>query len=269
MRTRIASLGLIITAGFLAACNSNGIVAGGSAPTPTATLTPTPTASPTATPDACQFYGIDAGSNLWEIDPVNVTAHMVGPTGKSGLTDIAITPDNRIIAMTLTGGYQLDPSTGHATQIAGAAWLTGQDALDAMPDGRLLVGGGAKLVAVDIDTGAQTTVGSISGGRVFSGDVASNGATGALGTAKVTSGTANDHLVSFDIATHTVTDRGDLGYPKVYGLDYGCDGNLYGMIATSPPKLLKVNPTTGATTMLGTMTGGPSTLWGAAGPALP
>ena len=265
---RIVSSTLLLLGFVAAACNNNSVV-GGATASPTPVPSPSETPAPTPTPVPCQFYGIDSGSNLWIIDPVAITAQMVGPTGKSNLTDIAITPDNRIIAITTGAAYELDAQTGHATVIANAAWLPQQDALDALPDGRLLVGGGAKLVAIDISSGAQTTVGSIASGRVFSGDVAASGASSAIGTAKVTSGSGNDHLVSFDVNTHAVTDLGDLGYPKVYGLDYGCDGNLYGMVASTPPKLLRVNPTTGATTTLGTMAGGPTTLWGAAGPANP
>lgn len=263
-RVLASSIGFATLLSLGTACNDNSVVSGATAsPTPTITSVP----SPTPTPLPCQFYGIDADSKLWVIDPVGITATMIGATGQSALTDVAITPDNRIIAITMTGAFQLNPQTGHASQIAGAAWLTNQNALDALPDGRLLVGGDAKLIAVDIDTGAQTNVGSIATGRVFSGDVAASGAAAALGTAKVTTGSGNDHLVSFNVTSHSVVDLGDLGYPKVFGLDYGCDGNLYGMVATSPPKLVRVNAATGATTMLGTMTGGPSTLWGAAGPA--
>jgi len=264
MRGMMVFAGVALLAGA-AACNDNGITAGaGETPTPIESAT-TPPATPTPVP--CQFYGIDSASNLWIIDPVAITAHTVGATGVASMTDIAITPDDRIIGITKTKAYEIDPSNAHATEIASSAWLTNQDALDALPDGRLLVGGDADLVAVDLSTGAKENVGSISGGRVFSGDVAAEGTGTALGSAKVTSGTANDHLVSFNVATHAVNDLGDLGYPKVFGLDYGCDGNLYGMVAQTPPLLLKVNPVSGATTLLGTMTGGPTTLWGAAGPA--
>lgn len=271
MRRQLVLAGVLLaaTAGsaLVAGCNDNGVVAGAStSPTPEPSVTPS--VPPTPTPVPCQFYGIDASSTLWIIDPVAVTAQTVGPTGISSMTDIAITADDRIIGITKNKAYEIDPSTGHATQIAGTAWVSNQDALDALPNGHLLVGGDADLVDVDPASGATSPVGSITGGRVFSGDVASDltGA-GALGTAKVTSGSDNDHLVSFNLASHSVTDLGDLGYPKVFGLDYGCDGDLYGMVATSPPKLLRVDAGSGNTTMLGTMAGGPSTLWGAAGPA--
>lgn len=259
--------GYLVLALLLAGCNDGTIVQGAiETPTPTATPDVTPTPQPTPTPEPCQFYGIDATSNLWIIDPIAVTADVVGPTGINGITDIAITADNVIIGITSAKAYAIDPSSGAATQIAGTAWLVDQNALDALPDGRLLVGGGSALIAVNPDTGAKTNAGAMGGGRVFSGDIATISATRAFATGKDGIG-GNDHLFFFDIATNQSTDEGSLGAPKVYGLDYGCDGNLYGMIADSPPRLVRVDPNTAQTTMLGTMTGGPSTLWGAAGPA--
>lgn len=259
--------GILVLALLLAGCNDGQIVQGAiETPSPTATPIVTPTPQPTPTPEPCQFYGIDATSNLWIIDPLAVTANVVGATGINGITDIAISADNRIIGISFDRAWEIDPSTGVATQIASSAWLDQQNALDALPDGRLLVGGDTALIAVDPDTGVKTNAGTMGGGRVFSGDIATISATRAFATGKDYFG-SDDHLFFFDIATNQSTDEGSLGAPKVYGLDYGCDGNLYGMIADSPPRLVRVDPNTAQTTMLGTMTGGPATLWGAAGPA--
>lgn len=248
---------------LLAGCNENVMTGVEETPTPE----PTPSAEPTATPAPCQFYGIDAESQLWVIDPVAVTAEVVGDTGISGITDIAITSDNRIIGITEDAGWELDAATGEATQIADGPWLVDQNALDATSDGRLLVGGGNAMISVDPLNGNKASEGTMGGGRVFSGDIATLDGITALATAKVTSGTANDHLYRFDLSTNSSTDEGDLGYPKVFGLDVGCDGDLYGMVATNPPRLLRVDPDSAQTQSLGTMAGGPSTLWGAAGPA--
>lgn len=258
----LLAIGLVSSA----ACNDNGLTTGVDTPTPTPTLTATPTPNPTPTPELCKFYGIDSSSNLWLIDPVAITATNIGPTGIASMTDITITPSNEIIGITNTKAYSIDPATAHSTQIAAAAWVTGQDALDTLPDGRLAVGGGTKLSVVDLSNGQVTPAGTMGGGRVFSGDIAAPTTSVALASGKDSSG-GDDHLYSFDLSNNTSTDLGSLGAPKVFGLDYGCDGQLYGMLAQSPPKLIKVNPDTGATTILGSMAGGPATLWGAAGPA--
>lgn len=261
-------LRVVVVSGLLlaAGCNSNQLTSGAH-DTPTPNPTQTPSATPTATPEACKFYGIDSSSKLWLIDPVAVTATVVGATGISSMTDIAITPDDRIIGITNTKAYAIDPATGHATQIAGSAWLAQQDALDALPDGRLVIGGGNALAIVDLASGAVTPAGTMGGGYVFSGDIASTSATAVLASGKPSSGSGNDHLFKFDLSNDTSVDLGDLGAPKVYGLDYGCDGNLYGMLAQSPPKLIGVDGATAATSTIGAMSGGPTTLWGAAGPA--
>src|SRR5690348_174556 len=100
MRTRFAIVaGLVLAAG----CNNNQLTAGAHS-TP-----PTPTPAPTTTPVPCKFYGIDSTSKLWIIDPVAVTATAIGSTGIASMTDIAITPDDRIIAITNTKAYTLDP----------------------------------------------------------------------------------------------------------------------------------------------------------------
>ena len=261
---RVALTGIAVV--VLAGCNSAELSGVDTSTTPAPEESPTP--APTATPQACQFYGIDASSTLWVIDPVAITAEVVGETGVEAITDIAITTDNRIIAITEELGYELDPASGEATVIADEPWLVDQNALDALPNGRLLVGGEDELVSVDPDGGNKSYEGTMGGGRVFSGDIAtvSNGL--ALATAKVPNGNGeNDHLYRFDLDSNSSTDEGDLGFPRVFGLDVGCDGALYGMVATSPPQLLLVDPTSAQTLVLGTMEGGPSTLWGAAGPA--
>lgn len=250
---------------LLAGCNSN-VMTGGAEVTPTPEETPTP--APTATPAACQFYGIDATSALWVIDPVAITAEVVGDTGVEGITDIAITSGNVIIGITEEKAYELDPATGEASEIASEPWLVDQNALDATADGRLLIGGETALISYDPATGDKDGEGTMGGGRVFSGDIATMSAGSALATAKVPNGGGvNDHLYRFNLTSNTSTDEGDLGFPKVFGLDVGCDGELYGMVATNPPKLLRIDPDSAQTQVLGTMTGGPSTLWGAAGPA--
>lgn len=249
----------------LPGCNSSAL-SGVDTSEPTPDVTPAP--EPTATPVACQFYGIDATSRLWIIDPIAITAEVVGDTGVEGVTDIAITSDNRIIGITEERAYVLDAESGEATEIADFPWLARQNALDALPDGRLLVGGEAALISVDPETGDKESEGTMGGGRVFSGDVASVPGGYALATAKVPNASGeNDHLFRFDLTTNQSTDVGDLGFPRVFGLDVGCDGDLYGMVASNPPRLLRVNPETAQTQVLGTMTDGPTTLWGAAGPA--
>lgn len=260
-------LALFSVLALLAGCNSN-VMTGGAEATPTPDETPGPTPEPTSTPAACQFYGIDATSALWIIDPIAITAEEVGDTGVEGITDIAITSGNVIIGITEEGAYELDPATGEASQIANEPWLADQNALDATADGRLLVGGETALISYDPATGDKVGEGTMGGGRVFSGDIATVSAGFALATAKVPNGGGvNDHLYRFNLTSNTSTDEGDLGFPKVFGLDVGCDGALYGMVATNPPMLLRVDPDSAQTLVLGTMEGGPSTLWGAAGPA--
>ncbi len=266
MNARTLLLPLLV-ATTLGGCNDNDIVTGADGePTPTPTDEPTPNPTPTSTPVECMFYGVDSDSSLWVIDPEQITATIVGPTGVYGLTDIAITADNRMIGIGFSSTYELDPSTGAATMISAGTWLDQQNALDSLPDGRLLVGGGAEMKSIDVGTGDAASWGTLPGGSSFSGDIATATGTRAYGSATGGFG-QNDRMYVFDTQDGTVELVGDLGSTSVYGLDYGCDGQLYALFATYPPKLAAVNETTAATTVLGQFANGPFTLWGAAGPA--
>ena len=267
----IALLALAAAAG----CNGNQVVGKGAqqspTPTSTATATDTPTGTPTTlpTPMPCEFYGVDDVSRLWVIDPTAKTATLVGATGVTGMSDIAITPDQKLIGVDEFGiVYQLNPTTGSASGIGLISQVSGPNAMDAAPSGHLLVGGQAdgSLHDHDLASGADTVVATYSGGLLFSGDIASVDATHALGTMNKGDGVTHDHLIAFDLSAHGASDLGDLGYVNVYGLDYGCDGNLYGLVAGSPPTLISVNASNAATSVLGPLNG-PDTLWGAAGPA--
>ncbi len=259
----------VLLGGLSIGCNDSSIVGESDpafeTPSPTPSDEPTPEPSPTATPEPCMFYAVDSDSSLWVIDPETVSATVVGPTGIPGLTDIAITPANGLIGISFSNTYQVNPSTGAATIIDAGAWVAGMNSLDSLPDGRLLVGGGNQMVAVDLGTGAQESWGSLPAGW-FSGDIAAVSATRAFAAQ---GSNANDQLVAFDTAAGSVETVGDLGSPQAYGLDYGCDGELYALLAAYPPRLARVDETTGQATILGTFTGGPATVWGAAGPALP
>ena len=268
----LAAIALAAAAG----CNGNQVVGKGAQQSPTPTSSPTGTATtpigtPTTlpTPMPCEFYGVDDVSRLWVIDPAAKTATLVGATGVTGMSDIAITPDQKLFGIDEYGFvYQLNPTTGGASPVGMISQALGPNAMDAAPSGHLLVGGqgDGKLHDHDLATGADTVVATYTGALIFSGDIASVDATHALGTMTDGGGTNHDHLIAFDLSAHTATDVGDLGYLQVYGLDYGCDGNLYGLVAGSPPTLISVNATNAATSVLGTLNG-PDTLWGAAGPA--
>lgn len=218
------------------------------------------------TPLPCNFYSVDSEGMLWRIDPNAVEAIAIGSTGVDvSFTDVTITPDNKILAITRFDVYEIAPDDA-STQLIHDDLFDGQPvAADTLPDGRLLVGGDGEVAVVDMDLGTYDVVGALPGGWEFSGDIAVRSATAAYATAR-TDPSQEDHLFNFDLVTGAANDLGTLGSKNVFGLDYGCDGRLYGVVADVPPGFLYIDGSTAQSTMLGSPTG-PATLWGAAGPA--
>ena len=104
-------------------------------------------------------------------------------------------------------------------------------------------------------TGVQTAVASYPTGMNASGDLAFFG-TRMLGTA--TTGAGNDYLVEFDLATRTSRTLGRTNHRGIWGLAaYG--PTLYGL--TSAGQVLRIDPMTGASSVLSTVPG--ASFWGA------
>ncbi len=223
---------------------------------------------PTDLPEDCMFYGLDSEGVLWRIDAEALTADLVGETGVPEVNDVAIMADGRMFAFDDTDFYALSPADAEATLLAADVFdddmgLVGADVL---PDGRLLAGGYGSFGFIDIEAGEYADEPSVlSGGDQFSGDFAVIDDRFAFATVKKSG--QNDKLVRLDVVDGEVEVLGTLGVPKVYGLDFGCDGELYGLVSSDPPEVLHLDVSGGGVevTSLGTLDG-PKSLWGAAGP---
>ena len=278
---RIIAAALLVFA--CAACNQQGLVQGSTEdppeetpvseePTPAPTATPAdpvdPIATPLPTPVPCAFYGIGAGGDLWIIDPAAVTAQLVGNSNLQNTSDLAVTADGKMIVITLTAAYQLDPTNAQAYPYNSGAWVQGQNALDVTPDNRMLVGGGGALTFL----GSGPTFDVLPfGSAAWSGDVAVMGDI-AYGSA-LDNWEGPDHLIRIDLVTGSVAQYGSFTAPGIFGLDVACDGSLYALTQGSPsegilPRVFHVNPANGAVTELGDLVG-PTRLWGGAGPVVP
>jgi hypothetical protein len=217
-------------------------------------------------PVACMFYGVDGDGQLWVIDPIAVTASLVGPSGVSGITDIGITHDGVILAVTRRSFYRLSPSTGAATLIAADVY-SDKVAGDALPDGSMLIGGNRSVGKINPTTSVVTVRGDLlPSGWNFSGDLAVIDSRTAYGSG--TNLFSIDHLFFIDLVTGAATNMGSLERSWVFGLDFGCDGELYGLVDGDTPELVRINLSGMSFTVdeLGPVSG-PASLWGAAGPA--
>lgn len=252
MQRWITWVGLLAVVSF--GCNDTRL---SGAPTPE----PTPSASPTPVP--CKFYGVDKESNLWLIDPDGPSAQLVGATGIQSLTDLAIDENADMLAITRTDVYRIAPDTGVATSVREAAF-DNQVAADAVTPGELVLGGGDELSIMTLASGNRNVVATLPNGYQFAGDIAVRDDGIAFVTAQQSS-SEDSHLMEMDPVSGQVTDHGSLGAPRVFGLDFACDGRLFGLIEGSL-EVIEVDASTGATSPAGFVTG-PTSLWGAAGPA--
>ncbi len=219
-------------------------------------------------PVPCMFYGVDEHGTLWRIDPETVTATAVGASGIEGVTDIGITPQGAMLAVTRSSLYRLSPSTAEATLLGADLFGTDQVAADATPDGKLLIGGDREVAKIDPVSLEITVRGDLlPSGWMFSGDYAVIDARTAYASA--TNLLAIDHLFFLDLAAGTNVNLGSMGRSFVFGIDFGCDGELYGVQDGQPPHLLRLTAGSSSVSVqdLGGLEGPPS-LWGATGPAL-
>lgn len=281
MRTLGMLFALVVVA---AGCNRGDLVEGAEAtpdpeesatPEPQPTETPgepggvvTPPPTPLPTPVPCSFYGIGAGGDLWRVDPAAPSAALVGNSLLQNTSDLAVTADGKMIVITLTAAYQLDPTTAQAYPYASAAWVQGQNSLDVTPDNRMLVGGGGSLTF--IGAGPQFDVLPF-GSAAWAGDVAVMGSI-AYGSA-IDNWEGNDHLIRIDLVTGDVAQHGQFSVPNVFGLDAACDGTLYAISqgdpdTGTPPRVFTIDPNSGSIATIGDLIG-PTRLWGAAGPVVP
>ena len=239
------------------------------APTPSSTstvaATPTPIPTPFPTPVPCAFYGISPNGGLWLIDPSVPSASLVGTSPVQNLTDLTITPSLDMIAISADAAWRIDPTSGITVPYQSDPWIDGQNALKALSDGRMLVGGGSSLMTV-----GSSSVHYLPLGYNFSGDIAAapGASTGYASGLDIYGGP--DHLFSVDLASGNIANMGSLTETDVYGLDVGCDGVLYGITQGDPssgakPKVLKIDMSNGFTSAVGSLNG-PIRIWGATGP---
>jgi Bacterial Ig-like domain (group 3) len=194
---------------------------------------------------------LDNGSSIGTIDTTTgATSAFSGP-GHGGLFGDAFSTDGNLYG--LEGGQLelIDQMSGAATAIGGNQGLS--YGLDQAPDGTMYAasyGGpnGGGLYKVDTATGAVTFVGAGPGAMDVSFDCS-----GTLW------GTESGQIFSYDLATGAVTNTvtltgfGDAG--MIMSLFVNAAGDMMATTYDSPGKLYKIDPTTGAMTLMGSDSG--------------
>jgi hypothetical protein len=194
--------------------------------------------------DQVMFVSVVDPPALYVVDAYAIApqALLVGglPTA---MTDIAIHPaTGQMYGCAYNTLYAIDKTTAVGIPIGlFGGPFTAVIALEFSGTGTLFCGNGTsagELGTVDLATGHATWVGNTN--RVFGGDLAFLGSLELLGTAKQ----PND-LRAIDPATGSATTIGTIASNgDVWGLEFDCEGTLYG--ATALCFLVKIDPLTAA-----------------------
>lgn len=202
----------------------------------------------------CVVYA-SADHDLYQVDPTTLNeTHLCSfggaLTSTDVVTDIAVTAEGTLYAITKTRLFTVDPQTCVATlktslSTAGTSWVGLTFTANGLLLGADSVG---NVVTIDPASGAVTPAGSFGGTLICSGDIVAIQNGTIYATAKDTSCSSgcNDKLVTLDPNNgYHATAIGDVGtYHAVYGLGYW-GGKLYGF--QHGGATLQIDPASGAT----------------------
>lgn len=167
--------------------------------------------------------------NLYDVRVPSGVTTLVGRLGTT-LTDVALTPGNRLFGISYDALFDVDTATG-ATRRRSTLPSGTYNAFDLAPDGTLYIGGGRRISSLDVATGRLTAFANVP--SPTSGDIAFVGNRMLV----TVTGPADDELVEIDLVTRVSRRLGSIGYPCVWGLaaygptlyGFSCDGYILGI----------------------------------------
>ena len=238
-----------------------------------------PGGSPDAsTADAAEMVYVYAHSPtaLYRVDPDTLAITLVGnftwPANviADSMTDLAIDQNGRMIGISYTAVYQVDPATAKCTQLASMLQGGGFNGLSFVPASALGQTGDDVLVAtrngdglafqVDPMTGTIMQVGNMGGTFVSSGDLVGVENFGVVQTVPGANG-APDQLVMLTPGTLAATPIGtsNTGFTHIWGVAYW-KNKVYGF--TAQGEFVLIDTGTGVGSLVSTVAG--VQWWGAA-----
>jgi len=213
-------------------------------------------------------------TDLYKIDPVTFAVAPVGPFGWPAggfdqMTDIAIDGAGRIIGVSFTKVYEVDPNNAScrllSTMLAGSfnglSFVPAEQVGATGPD--VLVGSrntDGKIFRIDPATGAAVEIGDMGPGMKSSGDIVSVRGFGTVATVTTGIGIGTpDQLVRLDPITFHATPIGtNTAFTHLWGLGFWA-GKVFGFSDTGA--FIQIDTQTGVGTQI--QPGGQS-WWGAA-----
>jgi hypothetical protein len=192
---------------------------------------------PPPPPEVNEVFGHSADT-LYRLDPKSNDVTEVGDFNGCGpVIDIALDESSNLYAASYDALYTVDKKTAKCTEIGKGSF---PNSLSFVPKGTVdasaeaLVGyEGSTYVRIDTKTGKKTTLGTIGGGMISSGDIVSvKGGKTYLTVKGTTACNTNDCLIEVDPKTGAkLTDFGSIGFKNVFGLSFW-GGKVYGFDET-------------------------------------
>jgi hypothetical protein len=206
-------------------------------------------------PEAFGTVYAHTGQTLYTVDPTTYDITKVGDFGAAeDMTDLAITPDNKIYTISRTSLYKVDDSTGAATVLLSNI-TSSNVALTFQVDGTLLAADQAGAVRIiDPSTGNVTEVGNYGTGYDTAGDLVAiaDGTMFGVSTKAPSLGSTTNVLIKVNTNTAKATSVGKIGYTGVFGVAYA-GGKV--LAFTNMGEIIRIDPATGNGTLARTYSG--------------
>ena len=239
---------------------------------------PIDAAPDTSTPPPPPLLYAHSADALYRYDGValtrigSITGVAPAPADSTAI-DLAVDRNGQGYLTTFSGFYRIDLGTGVATLVRSGAYpnslsFVPAGALD--PNQEVLVAyDGATYLRINTTTGITTTLGSLGGGYVSSGDIVSVAGGGTFVTVTPTGCTdCVDNLVRINPQTGAMQlDYGSVGRENVYGLAYWA-GVFYGFAGDGVAFTIRWNAAQQMTTANLALAGSPAIWNGAASSTL-
>lgn len=199
-----------------------------------------------------QLVAADVGTG--EVESIGVTG--------APFTDIAFDPDDRLFGVTWDSLFEIDPHSGTTTYIGAHGFPGARNEINALvvgADGTAYAAGNDILLALDLESGAGTYLGTLSGYN-SAGDLAFD----ADGRLLLTTDTGE--LVEVHVDGSGAVAIGDLPFDDIYAFAATPEGELYGVRARR--EIVAIDAHSGLATVVGSLQSESSigSVWGGSFP---
>lgn len=197
---------------------------------------------------------------------------LIGEAGTEApdINDLAVTPDNKVYALSQTALYQVDIKTAEISKLTDVETSSSNVALTFEVTGTLLAADkDGNLRRIDPKTGQITEIGSYGEGFGAGGDLVGVANGTVYGVNDAGEKKWNNYLVTVDPNTGKATEIGAIGFHHVWGLCYW-RGTIYGLTRgnsdpdptkNEPGQLIAIDPELGNGTLIASY---PYEFWGGA-----